>query len=117
MNRPTHFPGAAFWLHPRRLRWPASRARFAALPGTRPRHKYIDIHTHLGAFRFGQTVSVKGLLAWMDEHDVERAVILPLVSPEAAPTLQPHADQRRRARGRARLIRTGSSPSAASIRA
>ena len=25
----------------------------------------------------------------MDEHDVERAVILPLVSPEAAPGLQP----------------------------
>lgn len=64
--------------------------RFAvAASSARPRHKYIDIHTHLGAFRFGQTVSVKGLLTWMDAHDVERAVILPLVSPEAAPTLHP----------------------------
>ena len=63
------------------------RPVFAA-PTTRPKHKYIDIHTHLGAFHAGQTVSVKGLLDWMDEHDVERAVILPLVSPEAAPRLQ-----------------------------
>jgi uncharacterized protein len=61
----------------------------AAAPSAHPKHRFIDIHTHLGAFRFGQTVSVKGLLTWMDEHDVERAVILPLVSPEAAPALQP----------------------------
>jgi predicted TIM-barrel fold metal-dependent hydrolase len=54
-----------------------------------PKHKYIDIHTHLGAFRYGQMVSVKVLLNWMDEHDVERAVILPLVSPESAPVMQP----------------------------
>jgi predicted TIM-barrel fold metal-dependent hydrolase len=63
--------------------------RVSAAPSPRPKHRYIDIHTHLGAFRFGQNVSVKGLLNWMDEHDVERAVIQPLVSPEAAPTLQP----------------------------
>jgi predicted TIM-barrel fold metal-dependent hydrolase len=60
-----------------------------AAANTRPKHKYIDIHTHLGAFRFGQEVSVKGLLVWMDAHDVEQAVIQPLVSPEAAPSLQP----------------------------
>jgi hypothetical protein len=63
------------------------RPVFAA-QNTRPTHKYIDIHTHLGAFHAGQNVSVKGLLGWMDEHDVERAVVLPLVSPEAAPRLQ-----------------------------
>jgi len=63
--------------------------RVSAAPSPHPKHRYIDIHTHLGAFRFGQNVSVKGLLNWMDEHDVERAVIQPLVSPEAAPTLQP----------------------------
>jgi uncharacterized protein len=54
-----------------------------------PKHRYIDIHTHLGDFHFGRRVSVKGLLNWMDEHDVERAVIQPLVSPEAATRLQP----------------------------
>ncbi len=64
------------------------RLMFAA-PSARPRYKYIDIHTHLGAFRPGQNVSVKGLLLWMDEHEVERAVILPLVSPESAPVMQP----------------------------
>lgn len=53
------------------------------------KHKYIDIHIRLGAFFYGQHVSVKGLLEWMDEHDVERAVIQPLVSPESAPMLQP----------------------------
>ena len=63
------------------------RTTFAA-EKTRPRHKYIDIHTHLGAFHFGHHVSVKVLLDWMDEHEVERAVIQPLVSPEATPRLQ-----------------------------
>lgn len=53
------------------------------------KHRYIDIHTHLGAFRFGQVVSVKGLLEWMDAHDVDRACIQPLVSPEASPGVQP----------------------------
>lgn len=52
----------------------------------RPRHRYIDIHTHL---HFTRIVGVRGLLNWMDEHDVERAVIQPLVSPESAPTLHP----------------------------
>jgi predicted TIM-barrel fold metal-dependent hydrolase len=66
------------------------RPVFAAA-GRRPKYKYIDIHTHLGAFHAGQNVSVSGLLAWMDGHDVERAVLLPLVSPEAAPRL--HAMQ------------------------
>ena len=73
------------------------RRRFLAVAGlmssrvfaSRPPHRYIDIHTHLGAFRVGQMVTVKGLLTWMDEHDVERAVIQPLVSPESAPVMQP----------------------------
>lgn len=69
----------------------ALRASGLAAPAPRPRHKYIDIHTHLGAFRYGQHVRVKGLLEWMDEHDIERAVLQPLVSPESAPML--HAMQ------------------------
>lgn len=64
---------------------------FAALGASaaspvRSKHKYIDIHTHL---YFTRLVGAKGLLEWMDAHDVERAVIQPLVSPESAPTLHP----------------------------
>jgi predicted TIM-barrel fold metal-dependent hydrolase len=66
----------------------ALRASGVAAPAPPPRHKYIDLHTHLGAFRYGQQVRVKGLLEWMDEHDIERAVLQPLVSPESAPMLQ-----------------------------
>ena len=51
----------------------------SAAPVMRPKHKYIDIHTHL---YFTRLVGAKGLLEWMDAHDVERAVIQPLVSPE-----------------------------------
>ena len=53
------------------------------------RHRYIDIHTHIGAFRYGQMLSVRALLRWMDAHDVERACIQPLVSPEGSPGVQP----------------------------
>lgn len=58
----------------------------SAAPAVRPKHKYIDIHTHL---YFTRLVGAKGLLEWMDAHDVEHAVIQPLVSPESAPTLHP----------------------------
>lgn len=51
--------------------------------------KYIDIHTHLGTFYWGKELTVVGLLKLMDKHDVERAVVLPLVSPESTPYLQP----------------------------
>jgi predicted TIM-barrel fold metal-dependent hydrolase len=49
-----------------------------------PAGKYIDAHVHLG-----QTWSPRGPLApemmlrWMDEHRIARAVVLPLISPEA----------------------------------
>ncbi|MGE0608393.1 MAG: amidohydrolase family protein [Pirellulales bacterium] len=51
--------------------------------------KYIDIHTHLGAFYVGQELTAAMLVQFMDEHDVERACVLPLISPEAAPVAQP----------------------------
>lgn len=51
------------------------------------RYRYVDIHTHIGSFAYGPSVTVDGLLTWMDEHDVERAVIQPLISPEAAPSI------------------------------
>lgn len=53
------------------------------------RHRYIDLHTHIGAFRHGQMLSVRALLRWMDAREIERACVLPLVSPEASPGVQP----------------------------
>jgi len=53
-----------------------------------PKHHYIDIHTHLGAFYWGKEVTADGLVRWMDDHYIEKACILPLVSPEAAPIVQ-----------------------------
>jgi len=46
---------------------------------------YIDIHTHLGTFLYGKPLLGRSLVRMMDRHHVERAVVLPLVSPEAAP--------------------------------
>ncbi len=51
--------------------------------------KYIDIHTHLGAFYPGKELTAELLVKFMDEHEVEKACVLPLVSPEAAPIPQP----------------------------
>lgn len=61
----------------------------SALADTGPKparkYRYIDIHTHLGTFHWGKELTLDGLLKLMDRHDIERAVILPLVSPESAP--------------------------------
>lgn len=51
--------------------------------------RYIDIHTHLGAFFFGQELTAELLVRFMDQHDVEKACVLPLISPESAPITQP----------------------------
>lgn len=51
--------------------------------------KYIDIHTHLGAFYYGRELTAELLVRFMDQHDVEKACVLPLVSPESAPIPQP----------------------------
>eukprot|EP00913_Durusdinium_trenchii_P008963 g8429.t1 len=51
--------------------------------------KYIDAHTHIGTYTNGnKELTVKGLLDWMDEHDVEKSVVLPLVSPESTTYIQ-----------------------------
>jgi uncharacterized protein len=65
--------------------------RALALPPARRKIRYIDIHTHLGAFYFGQELTAEMLVRFMDEHDVEKACVLPLISPEAAPIPQPVA--------------------------
>jgi uncharacterized protein len=49
----------------------------------KPKIKYIDIHTHIGRYYWGKELTVDGLLKLMDENNIERAVVLPLVSPES----------------------------------
>jgi hypothetical protein len=58
-------------------------ARAAQRP--KPNYRYIDIHTHLGTFSWGKELTVAGLLKLMDRHGIEKAVVLPLVSPESSP--------------------------------
>lgn len=53
------------------------------------KYKYIDIHTHLGAFHPGQDLTAELLVRFMDLHGVERSCVLPLISPESAPITQP----------------------------
>ena len=58
---------------------------FAAEPKRRKASKYIDVHTHIGTVWNGnKELTPDGLLRWMDEHDVEKAVLLPLTSPESS---------------------------------
>ena len=63
----------------------------AAASGARGKIKYIDIHTHLGDFYPGQEFTAELLVRFMDAHHVEKACVLPLVSPESAPIVQPTA--------------------------
>ena len=46
---------------------------------------YIDVHTHLGRTWNGdEPMTPAALLRWMDAHNVAKAVVLPLVSPESS---------------------------------
>jgi len=58
-------------------------APFAARADT-PLGPFVDIHTHLGQM-WGRRLELKAsaLLHWMDDHNIEQAVVLPLVSPES----------------------------------
>lgn len=51
--------------------------------------KYIDIHTHLGAFYDDKELTADLLVRFMDAHDIEKSGVLPLISPEAAQISQP----------------------------
>lgn len=69
------------------LRGGAAAAALLAAPPPFPRRpagRYVDVHTHLGQ-RWGRlgALRAKDLLEWMDAHEVARAVVLPLISPEA----------------------------------
>src|SRR5438128_1497095 len=45
--------------------------------------KYIDIHTHVGTYYRGKELTAEGLIKLMDDNGIERACVLPLISPEA----------------------------------
>jgi predicted TIM-barrel fold metal-dependent hydrolase len=46
---------------------------------------FIDIHTHIGrTWTSEPPVTPEGLIRWMDQHNVAKAVVLPLVSPESS---------------------------------
>lgn len=47
------------------------------------KYRYIDIHTHVGRYYWRKELTVDGLLKLMDRHGIERACVLPLVSPES----------------------------------
>ena len=58
---------------------------YAAEKSTKRATKYIDVHTHIGTTWNGnKELTPDDLLRWMDEHDVEKSVLLPLVSPESS---------------------------------
>lgn len=65
----------------------AAGLKWSRAAAPKVKYRYIDIHTHIGSFAYGPGVTVSGLLTWMDQHEVERAVIQPLISPEAAPSI------------------------------
>jgi len=55
--------------------------------GSRPEKggPYIDIHTHVGrTWTHDPPLTPEGLIRWMDEHNVAKSVVLPLVSPESS---------------------------------
>ncbi len=64
---------------------PAAVQAADAEPRPKRKYRFIDIHTHVGTFYWGKELTADGLVRLMDRHDIERAAILPLVSPEAGP--------------------------------
>ncbi|MEZ6047001.1 MAG: twin-arginine translocation signal domain-containing protein [Planctomycetaceae bacterium] len=55
-----------------------------------PSVPYIDMHTHIGRYvNPDKTLAASDLIKWMDAHYIEKAVVLPLVSPESTLFLQP----------------------------
>ncbi|MEO2035022.1 MAG: amidohydrolase family protein [Planctomycetaceae bacterium] len=55
----------------------------------KPASRFIDMHTHIGTYTNGsKELTAKALVEWMDGHDIAKAVVLPLVSPESTTYLQ-----------------------------
>jgi hypothetical protein len=92
MNEAHTRPGGAI----DRRRWLASAGALAAgalLPRlsaatertSPPPGRYFDIHTHLGTvWNTTALLTAEQLLRWMDAHEVAKAAVLPLVSPESS---------------------------------
>lgn len=60
------------------------RGTCAAEPERRA-SKYIDMHTHVGTVWNGhKELTAADLVRWMDAHDIEKAVVLALTSPESS---------------------------------
>lgn len=66
----------------------ATAANSIAKDKPKRKYRYIDIHTHVGTFYPGKELTADGLVKLMDRDGIEKAVILPLVSPESSPYLQ-----------------------------
>ena len=50
-----------------------------------PEGRYFDMHTHLGqTWNSRPPLTAEALLRWMDAHEIARAVVLPLINPEAS---------------------------------
>lgn len=49
-----------------------------------PAGTFVDVHTHISeGFGTKESLTAQPLLDWMDRNEVEQAVVMPLVSPEA----------------------------------
>ena len=56
--------------------------------------KIIDAHTHLGEFPvFGESITLEGLLALMDEYDIEKAVVSSLPNSLTREAIEEHPDR------------------------
>jgi predicted TIM-barrel fold metal-dependent hydrolase len=65
--------------------WISMPRLFAGPPRPKRASTYIDVHTHIGTTWNGnRELKPDALLEWMDAHEIERAVLLPLVSPESS---------------------------------
>jgi len=67
--------------------WSGPRTAWGGLapPSRGSRGPFIDVHTHIGRTWNGDPpLTADALVRWMDEHNVAKAVVLPLVSPESS---------------------------------
>lgn len=68
--------------------WPVRSAN-AAKPNIKAGTGIIDVHTHIGTYTDPKkNLSPEALISWMDEHQIEKSVVLPLTSPESTKYLQ-----------------------------
>lgn len=68
--------------------WPVQQLS-AAKPNIKAGTGIIDVHTHIGTYTDPRKkLSPEALISWMDEHQIEKSVVLPLTSPESTKYLQ-----------------------------